>query len=239
VKSQENKIEITGLLADEPKLRPTKAGRAVCDLRVLVHNGRYPSFPVRVGVFDAAAGYCVEHLSKGEDVRIFGELRFGRWRDRSRRWHEEFSIVGTVRPLAEALVADATQVAAVPARLPSRTERRRLLGARARLRASLPVTTYKLWIRPLRLGGIAADAVYLVSPAHNRAWAERRYSALIAGALRELGLPDHVSFAAVEIADHPEVAAGHAAGRLAGRAGATRRPTPQRGRGSESPSHTS
>jgi hypothetical protein len=209
VKSQENKIEITGLLADEPKLRPTKAGRAVCDLRIHVHNGRYPSFAIRVGVFDAAAGYCVEHLSKGEEVRIVGGLRFSRWRDRSRGWHEEFSIVGTVRPLADALVADSTQAAAaVPARLPTRTERRGLIGARARLRASMPITTYKLWIRPLRLGGIAADAVHLISPAHNRAWAERRYSALIADALREEGLPDHVSFAAVEIAHHPATVAG-------------------------------
>ena len=54
-------------------------------------------------------------------------------------------------------------------------------AAQARLRASVPDSTYKLWLEPLR-GGRQSDSetLFLSAPEGIRAWAERRYSALIA-----------------------------------------------------------
>jgi chromosomal replication initiator protein len=52
-----------------------------------------------------------------------------------------------------------------------------------RLRASVPESTYRLWLEPLRVVGGAGGVLYLTAPEGIRAWAERRYSALIAEAL--------------------------------------------------------
>jgi single-stranded DNA-binding protein len=100
-----NSVEMTGRLTADPKPSPTDAGRPVCDLRLTVDNGRYPSFDIDVSVFDAAAKVCAGRLSKDDEVRVRGELRFRVWQDRGRRWHREFSITGTVEPL-EGLSAD-------------------------------------------------------------------------------------------------------------------------------------
>ncbi len=56
-----------------------------------------------------------------------------------------------------------------------------------RLRASVPESTYRLWLQPLRPVGADADALYLTAPEGIRTWAERRYSALIAEALADSG----------------------------------------------------
>ena len=57
--------------------------------------------------------------------------------------------------------------------------------AQQRLRASVPESTYRLWLEPLRAVGADADTLYLTAPEGIRAWAERRYSALIAEALAD------------------------------------------------------
>jgi chromosomal replication initiator protein len=56
-----------------------------------------------------------------------------------------------------------------------------------RLRDSVPESTYRLWLEPLRAVGAAADTLYLTAPEGVRAWAERRYSALIAEGLAASG----------------------------------------------------
>jgi chromosomal replication initiator protein len=58
-----------------------------------------------------------------------------------------------------------------------------------RLRASVPESTYRLWLEPLQAVGGAGDTLYLTAPEGIKAWAERRYSALIAEALTESGGP--------------------------------------------------
>jgi chromosomal replication initiator protein len=58
-----------------------------------------------------------------------------------------------------------------------------------RLRASVPQSTYRLWLEPLHPVGSDADALYLTGPEGIRAWAERRYSALIGQALADCGSP--------------------------------------------------
>jgi len=55
-----------------------------------------------------------------------------------------------------------------------------------RLRASVPDSTYRLWLAPLKAAGVAGDTLYLQAPEGIRAWTERRYSNLIGEALREV-----------------------------------------------------
>ena len=49
-----------------------------------------------------------------------------------------------------------------------------------RLRASVPESTFRLWLEPLQAVGASGDTLYLTAPDGIRAWVERRYSALIA-----------------------------------------------------------
>lgn len=58
-----------------------------------------------------------------------------------------------------------------------------------RLKASVPESTFRLWLEPLRPVGSDADALYLTAPEGIRAWAERRYSSLIGEALGAAGTP--------------------------------------------------
>ena len=65
-----------------------------------------------------------------------------------------------------------------------------------RLRASVPESTFKLWLEPLDLEGVQGETLFLSAPDGIRAWVERRYSSLIREALDGTGLRD-VSFGAV------------------------------------------
>jgi chromosomal replication initiator protein len=67
----------------------------------------------------------------------------------------------------------------------------------ARLRASVPPSTFQLWLEPLAIVGAQAGVLYLSAPEGIRAWTERRYSGLLREALSAAGseLTD-VSFSA-------------------------------------------
>jgi chromosomal replication initiator protein len=58
-----------------------------------------------------------------------------------------------------------------------------------RLKASVPESTYRLWLEPLEPAGAEGDTLFLTAPEGIRAWTERRYSSLIAEALAELDSP--------------------------------------------------
>ncbi|HEX5928423.1 MAG TPA: chromosomal replication initiator protein DnaA [Solirubrobacterales bacterium] len=62
-------------------------------------------------------------------------------------------------------------------------------SAQERLRASVPDSTYRLWLEPLRVVGAVGETLYLTAPEGIRAWAERRYSALISEALASSDTP--------------------------------------------------
>jgi chromosomal replication initiator protein len=67
---------------------------------------------------------------------------------------------------------------------------------RERLKSSVPESTYRLWLEPLEVAGCEGDTLHLTAPEHVRAWCERRYSSLIAEALREAGTElERVTFA--------------------------------------------
>jgi chromosomal replication initiator protein len=59
---------------------------------------------------------------------------------------------------------------------------------RSRLRASVPQSTFDLWLEPLKAEGAAGKTLYLHAPEGIRAWVERRYAGLIRAALAELGV---------------------------------------------------
>jgi chromosomal replication initiator protein len=64
-----------------------------------------------------------------------------------------------------------------------------------RLKASVPESTYRLWLEPLEAAGAEGDTLFLTAPEGIRAWSERRYASLIAEALREAETPlEQVSF---------------------------------------------
>jgi chromosomal replication initiator protein len=58
-----------------------------------------------------------------------------------------------------------------------------------RLEASVPESTFRLWLEPIKAVAAAGDTLYLTAPDSVRAWAERRYAALIAEALADSDTP--------------------------------------------------
>ena len=66
-----------------------------------------------------------------------------------------------------------------------------------RLRASVPESTFRLWLEPLQAVGAEGDTLYLTAPEGIRAWVERRYASLIARSAGRLPAPrcGEVSFA--------------------------------------------
>ncbi|MDQ2631555.1 MAG: chromosomal replication initiator protein DnaA [Actinomycetota bacterium] len=56
-----------------------------------------------------------------------------------------------------------------------------------RLKASVPDSTYRLWLEPLKAVGAEGDILFLTGPEGIRAWTERRYSSLIEEALADSG----------------------------------------------------
>lgn len=56
-------------------------------------------------------------------------------------------------------------------------------AAQDKLKESLPESTYRLWLEPVEAVGSTDDTLYLSAPEGIRAWAERRYSALIGEAV--------------------------------------------------------
>ncbi|MEK6278473.1 MAG: chromosomal replication initiator protein DnaA [Actinomycetota bacterium] len=72
-----------------------------------------------------------------------------------------------------------------------------------RLRESVPESTFKLWLEPLRARSAQGETLYVNAPAGIRAWVERRYTRLIsetlgqvAGALREVSFAEPPGIAA-------------------------------------------
>jgi chromosomal replication initiator protein len=76
-----------------------------------------------------------------------------------------------------------------------------------RLIASVPESTYRLWLEPLEPVGVEGGTLFLTAPEGIRAWSERRYSSLIAEALADLDASvTAVSFAEASLADPAESA---------------------------------
>jgi chromosomal replication initiator protein len=59
-------------------------------------------------------------------------------------------------------------------------------AVRERLRSSVPESTYRIWLDPIRLAGTRGNVLHLTAPDGIRTWAERRYSWLIDDTLRDV-----------------------------------------------------
>ena len=65
-----------------------------------------------------------------------------------------------------------------------------------RLQASVPESTFRLWLEPLRAAATQGNTLYISAPAGIRTWVERRYASLISEALRQVAATlREVSFA--------------------------------------------
>lgn len=65
-----------------------------------------------------------------------------------------------------------------------------------RIAASVPESTFHLWIEPIGAAGVKGGVLFLTAPDRIRAWTERRYSSLMAEALRDVDDSlERVSFA--------------------------------------------
>jgi chromosomal replication initiator protein len=83
---------------------------------------------------------------------------------------------------------------------------------RSRLRASVPPSTFQLWLEPLEAVGAQGERLYLAAPDGIRAWTERRYSSLIREALVGAGSPfSEVAFVAPDSNPTPVGGGGPAA----------------------------
>jgi chromosomal replication initiator protein len=60
-------------------------------------------------------------------------------------------------------------------------------GVRGRLRATVPESTYRIWLEPLRPVGAQGKTLFLLAPEGIRTWVERRYSPLLREALAAAG----------------------------------------------------
>jgi chromosomal replication initiator protein len=70
-----------------------------------------------------------------------------------------------------------------------------------RLRASVPDSTFNLWLRPLQVLGARGTTLHLSAPDSIRSWVERRYASLIGEALEAAGAAlSEISFAPLELA---------------------------------------
>ena len=69
-----------------------------------------------------------------------------------------------------------------------------------RLRASVPDSTFNLWLRPLQVLGARGTTLHLSAPDSIRSWVERRYASLIGEALEAAGAAlSEISFAPLEV----------------------------------------
>jgi chromosomal replication initiator protein len=60
-------------------------------------------------------------------------------------------------------------------------------GVQERLRASVPQSTYQLWLEPLSVAGRRESTLFLLAPDNIRTWTERRYAGLIREVLASIG----------------------------------------------------
>jgi chromosomal replication initiator protein len=80
---------------------------------------------------------------------------------------------------------------------------------RERLRKSVPDSTFKLWLEPLRAQSTHGDTLYLSAPEGIRAWVERRYADMISQSLTQIATSmRQVSFAAPPSSTCSESAVG-------------------------------
>lgn len=115
---EQNIVILTGRLTQEPELRYTPSGQAVCRFRVAVSRrfkdseGRFQeetSF-IPIIVWRDAAVRCHERLTKGSPVCIEGRLRSREWEDKDRKKQRILEVVARRVQILEYEIKEAESV---------------------------------------------------------------------------------------------------------------------------------
>ena len=100
-----NSVTLSGNLTEDPKLVDVE-GRAICEMRLAVDNGRRSTTYIDVRAFDEQAYVCAEFLHKGSQVGVQGRLLYDEWRNAEGQRRSNYSVIGRVEFLDPAPVGD-------------------------------------------------------------------------------------------------------------------------------------
>ena len=101
-----NKVILIGRLGQDPELKHTPSGAAVCNFSLAVnHYSRDDSDPkvsyIEVEAWEKLAEICGEYITKGKWVIVIGELRQERWQGEDGKGRSKLKIIASeVRLLA-------------------------------------------------------------------------------------------------------------------------------------------
>jgi single-strand DNA-binding protein len=90
-----NSIQIIGRLTKDPETSTTKAGQALCRMRVAVPGPGSDAEPVYIDVvaWERLAETCGEYLRQGRQVAVSGRLDYSEWNDAEGTRHSRHEIV--------------------------------------------------------------------------------------------------------------------------------------------------
>lgn len=92
-----NSIQIIGRLTKDPELTTTKAGQALCRMRVAVPRPGSDAEAVYIDVvaWERLAETCGKHLAQGRQVAVSGRLDYSEWSDAEGARHSRHEIVAS------------------------------------------------------------------------------------------------------------------------------------------------
>jgi len=92
-----NSIQIIGRLTKDPEVNTTKAGQALCRMRVAVPRPGSETEPVYVDVvaWEHLAETCGQYLTQGRQVAVSGRLDYSEWNDVEGARHSRHEIVAS------------------------------------------------------------------------------------------------------------------------------------------------
>jgi len=95
-----NLVVMEGRLTDDPELRYTQNGTALCNFSIANNNDYYRQTErqeevcfVDVTVWSKLAQRCGEYLKKGRRILLDGRLKQDRWQDKDGKQHSKLCIV--------------------------------------------------------------------------------------------------------------------------------------------------
>lgn len=92
-----NNVTLVGRVVEEPELRSTTSGLAVCELRLAVTDlPEKATLYVDVATFGDAAETCHREVSRGSDVAVSGRLVYREWETKNGTKRSKHSVVGKV-----------------------------------------------------------------------------------------------------------------------------------------------
>ncbi|HQP49188.1 MAG TPA: single-stranded DNA-binding protein [Spirochaetota bacterium] len=90
---------VEGFVANEPIVRETKTGKAVCTFAVAINHYSDPDSSPKVSYLDVEtwqklAEMCSKNVKKGKRVMVMGGLRQDRWEGKDGRMQSKIILIG-------------------------------------------------------------------------------------------------------------------------------------------------